>query len=104
MNLSPGELTVKLKDVPVEYLLYIFSVSEDDVRRKISEYLRRWRYQRPEITGKDLIELGLKPGPVFGEILRSLQIAKIEKGLKNRDEELHFLREKYPELFARKKN
>ena len=32
----------------------------------------------PLLTGKDLIKMGLKPGPMFGEILRLVENARFE--------------------------
>ncbi|MFW6100573.1 MAG: HD domain-containing protein [Bacteroidota bacterium] len=42
------------------------------------------------VTGKDLLSLGLKPGPVIGEILNALQKAQDEGLVTNRDSALTF--------------
>lgn len=44
------------------------------------------------IGGKDLMELGIKPGPGIGEMLsRALELVLEEPEKNNRDELLHFL-------------
>jgi poly(A) polymerase len=52
---------------------------------------------RPEplITGHDLIELGLTPGPTFGQILKEVEDAQLEETLKTREEALSFVRERF---------
>jgi poly(A) polymerase len=49
----------------------------------------------PLIRGDDLIELGLKPGPLFGEILRAVEEMQLEGTLKNKEEALAWVRETY---------
>ena len=46
----------------------------------------------PLITGKDLIEMGLTPGPVFKEILSAVEERQLEGLLKDRDEALSFVK------------
>jgi len=47
------------------------------------------------ITGDDLMEMGLRPGPRFKEILESVEEAQLEGRLKEREEALVFVRSKY---------
>jgi poly(A) polymerase len=49
----------------------------------------------PLVTGDDLIALGLKPGPKFGEILEAVETQQLEGMLKNRDEALEWVRAKF---------
>jgi putative nucleotidyltransferase with HDIG domain len=48
---------------------------------------------KPFITGHDLIQLGMKPGPEFKAILESAQNRQLEGGFANRDAALMWLRE-----------
>jgi hypothetical protein len=45
------------------------------------------------ISGDDLIALGLNPGPEFKEILRGIEDAQLEGGIKTREEALVRLRQ-----------
>lgn len=49
---------------------------------------------QPYIKGKDLIDMGLKPGPVFGELLSEIYDLQLEEKISNRDEALKVLRQK----------
>jgi poly(A) polymerase len=52
----------------------------------------------PLVRGEDLIALGLKPGPKFGEILEAVETRQLEGALKNREEALEWVRMEYGEL------
>lgn len=45
-------------------------------------------------TGRDLIEMGLPPGPRYGEILAALEEAQLEGAVRTREEALAFLRKR----------
>jgi poly(A) polymerase len=48
------------------------------------------------VTGQDLIGMGLRPGPRFGEILEAVQSRQLEGELTNREEALDFVRKEFP--------
>ena len=50
---------------------------------------------KPLIKGQDLIDLGMKPGPVFSEILDALEDLQLEGHLTDKEESLDWVREKY---------
>jgi poly(A) polymerase len=49
----------------------------------------------PLVRGDDLLALGLKPGPRFGEILEAIETRQLEGGLTNREEALAWLKQEY---------
>jgi tRNA nucleotidyltransferase/poly(A) polymerase len=49
----------------------------------------------PLVRGEDLIALGLKPGPRFGEILEAVETRQLEGALKDREEALAWLKAEY---------
>jgi poly(A) polymerase len=49
----------------------------------------------PLVRGDDLIALGLKPGPKFGEILEAVETRQLEGTLRDRDEALAWIKEEY---------
>jgi poly(A) polymerase len=51
----------------------------------------------PLVTGDDLIALGLKPGPQFGEILEAVETRQLEGTLKDREEALAWVKGEYLE-------
>src|SRR3954452_11715453 len=46
----------------------------------------------PLVRGDDLIAMGLKPGPQFGEILEAVETRQLEGALKNREEALAWVK------------
>jgi hypothetical protein len=50
----------------------------------------------PLVTGDDLIANGYMPGPVFKEILSSVEDAQLEGRLDSREQALAFVRETFP--------
>ena len=51
---------------------------EDPRQRVMSRYITQWRREKADITGRELIAFGLRPGPRFGEILRAVRRAKLD--------------------------
>ncbi len=62
------------------------------VKRSISHFFTHLRYVEPLIKGKDLIKMGLTPGPIYREILTAVHDARLNGQLKTRDDELDFAR------------
>jgi tRNA nucleotidyltransferase domain 2 putative len=49
----------------------------------------------PLVRGEDLIALGLRPGPKFGEILEAVETRQLEGGLRNREEALDWVKHEF---------
>ncbi|MEP6821340.1 MAG: CCA tRNA nucleotidyltransferase [Chthoniobacterales bacterium] len=49
----------------------------------------------PLVKGEDLIALGLRPGPQFGEILEAVQTGQLEGEFNSRDEALEWVKREY---------
>ncbi len=50
----------------------------------------------PLVTGRDLINAGLKPGPLFSEILETIQVEQLEGRLQTREQGLAYFQEHWP--------
>ncbi|HXI83089.1 MAG TPA: CCA tRNA nucleotidyltransferase [Verrucomicrobiae bacterium] len=53
---------------------------------------------QPFLTGHDLLALGLKPGPLVGQILHEVEEMQLEERLKSRAEALEFARTRVPAI------
>ena len=51
----------------------------------------------PLVSGDDLIALGLKPGPKFGEILEAVETRQLEGALRDREEAIEWVKSEYLE-------
>ncbi|MEY2585047.1 MAG: hypothetical protein QOD80_1073 [Verrucomicrobiota bacterium] len=66
--------------------------------RKKEEFASEPIIPPPLVRGDDLIALGLKPGPRFGEILEAVETRQLEGALKNREEALQWVRKEVERL------
>ncbi|OGR57685.1 MAG: hypothetical protein A3J80_10050 [Desulfobacula sp. RIFOXYB2_FULL_45_6] len=77
-----------------EYILYMMALAtHEETRKSISNFYTRQRTVKPYIRGRDLMDLGLKPSPVFTVIFNQILNEKLEGRLKTKKEELAFARE-----------
>jgi putative nucleotidyltransferase with HDIG domain len=70
--------------------------SYDFVRAKLGEMSAEHLKPAPLLTGADLIAAGYRPGPLFTEILRTVEDAQLEGRLETAGEALEFVRERFP--------
>lgn len=61
-------------------------------RLKLQEFSREIMRPTPLLNGHDLIALGLRPGPVFSEILSGLEDLQLEGKISTRDEALQWVK------------
>lgn len=96
-NISQRELYHALMPLNILTLLFTMARTKDQGQKKaISLYLTSLRKIQPELTGKDLKQMGYAPGPLFKKILTSLLEARLEGRLKSREEEIAFVRKAFP--------
>ena len=69
----------------------------DFLRQKKEEFANEPIIPPPLVRGDDLIELGLKPGPRFGEVLEAVETRQLEGTLTTREEALEWVKEEYGE-------
>jgi tRNA nucleotidyltransferase (CCA-adding enzyme) len=63
------------------------------VRRQLGHYWRDLAGVRTEATGHDLLQLGMRPGPEVGRILRQIHIARLNGQVTSKQEELELARQ-----------
>ncbi|BCS95072.1 poly(A) polymerase [Desulfoluna limicola] len=86
-----SDLHRKLSPLRAELLLYIMAVSaNEEIKKAISHYMSQLRHISLSIMGRDLKEMGLKPGPLYSRILEETLAAKLDGTLDDRDDELAF--------------
>ncbi len=67
----------------------------DFLRQKREEFANEPIIPPPLVRGEDLIELGMKPGPKFGEILEAVETRQLEGGFRTREEALAWVKREY---------
>ncbi|MGH7380235.1 MAG: CBS domain-containing protein [Candidatus Methylomirabilales bacterium] len=94
--LTAGLITRLLEDAPLEAVLLLMArAPAPRVERAVSEYLTRHASIRPLLTGNDLKALGIRPGPIYQDILTSLRYARLDGRLTSREEEEQFVRRRF---------
>jgi len=82
-----------LKGLPVEILLYMMAkTTDEEVKKFISLYFTQLQNVHCMITGNDLKELGVPPGPLYKEILDRVMKARLDNEVESRDDELALVR------------
>jgi len=63
---------------------------------KLDEFANEPLIPAPLVTGRDVLDLGWRPGPKIGEILDAVQTRQLEGSLTTREEALAFIQREYP--------
>jgi len=84
----PSRIVALLEPLPDELLPLGWLASDNPtIKARLERYAREWRHVQCEITGKDLKELGLPPGPVYRQIFEVLRAARLDGEIATREEE-----------------
>jgi poly(A) polymerase len=70
-----------------------FTDNYDFVQAKAAEFAAEPLIPPPLVTGRDLIDLGLKPGPEFRDFLEAIETEQLEGRLDDRDSALRLLKQ-----------
>ena len=90
------ELYSLLDKYDTEILLFFMAKTHNDkIKRLISLYFTKLKGTAILLHGKDLIELGFQPGPVFKEMLEKVLEARLNGVVKTREDEIAFVREHF---------
>lgn len=92
--LRPAEVYHLLSGLSDETLLLLMAKSKGDtVKRHVSAFLTTYQHVKPALSGADLKEMGLKPGPEFKQILAQLLDARLNGDLRTEAEERQFVQQ-----------
>jgi tRNA nucleotidyltransferase (CCA-adding enzyme) len=95
-ELPPSRVYRWLTDTSLEVALALMGRMERlELRKAVGEYLTTWRRVRPFLRGDDLRALGIRPGPIFREVLNSLLYARLDGHVQSRDDELRFVHRRF---------
>ncbi len=88
-NLKPYAVYRLLNEYSFEALLFFYAYyPQVKIRRQIDYFFSELSGIRLSVRGKDLKQLNLSPDSLYGELLRQLLCAKINKGLGTKKKEL----------------
>ncbi len=99
---SMSGLNSLLSPIAPEGILYLMARAKtEDARKHISHYLTRLRGETPDITGNDLLAMGIPAGPAYGRVLRRVLAAKLDGVARTRAAQLDLAHELLREETAR---
>jgi len=96
-SLKNSQIVELLKDSTPEFLLYCMALSEGTVKQAISRYITELSKVRPEITGKDLKNLGFTPGPGYRKILDAVKRERLDGRLRSKRQEIEYVKKYFGE-------
>ena len=92
-RMSNAEVFNLLKAFKTELILYMMVCTTSKMAKKrISQYHTQLRNIDITISGKDLLKMGLTPGPQFSHTLQAVLEAKLNGRVKTREDEFAFAR------------
>jgi tRNA nucleotidyltransferase (CCA-adding enzyme) len=95
-GVSDADIYFELHGLPLETILFAMAKARSrTVKRKLAHYVTHLRTVRPELSGHDLIAMGFKPGPLFGEIKSRLLRARFEGSVRTREDEVALVRREF---------
>jgi tRNA nucleotidyltransferase (CCA-adding enzyme) len=85
-----------LEPLSTEVKLFMMAkATRKEMKQWISLFFTTLRGQRPLLKGKDLIRLGVRPGPIMKEILADLLRARIDQRIRTKDDEVDYVKRTY---------
>ena len=85
-----------LSQYDTEILLFIMARDDNEkIKKLISNYFTKLKGIEVKIKGKDLREMGFKPGPLYKEIFNSLMEARLNNRVTTKEDEINFVKEKF---------
>ena len=96
-DIRRSEVAEILDSVPLQSIrAYIAAGPPLPRRDRMTEYIDKIRFERPEITGGDLIAAGIEEGPVIGQLIDIVRRARLDGQVKTKQEELDLAKSRLP--------
>jgi tRNA nucleotidyltransferase (CCA-adding enzyme) len=90
---EPVETYNLLSKLKLETILLTMATSKERQKQNvISHYLTELRKTKTILSGEDLKQMGIKPGPLYSHILKELLEERLRGHLKSREDEEKFVR------------
>ena len=91
-TMKKSEIYRELELLSLESRLFTMAKAQsDEMKKAISNFITYADSFKPLLSGKNLKQMGIEEGPVFGEILDALKDAKIDLGLTTKEQETAFV-------------
>lgn len=88
----PSAVYRALRPLPEPALHILSLIAPGATAARIKRYLSEWKDVHPEVGGAELRALGLRPGPLYRELLDKLLFARLDGRIRSMSEELTLCR------------
>ena len=96
-TLAPSDVSELLRLIPLASInTYILAGPPLPRRDKLVEYVEKFQFIKPEITGGDLLDIGIPQGPIIGELIDIVRRAKLDGKVSSKQEELELAKTRLP--------
>ena len=96
-DLRPSEVVEILSDIPLASIrAYIEAGPPLPRRGRLVDYAETLRFVKPEISGDDLLDIGIPQGPTIGELLDIVRRSRLDGQVNSRQEELELVKSRLP--------
>ncbi len=87
----------------MESILYwMAKTKQESVKKAASTYLSKLRDVTTTITGKDLVHMGLPPGPIFQKVMKDLLDARLNGRISTPEQERVLAEEKIATILKKR--
>ena len=96
-NPRPGEIYDVFCELSPESVVLLLAIADSDRMNWYAlVYFAQYRNSTMlDLTGEDLVKMGLKPGPVFQDVFAALREARLNGSVKTREDEASFVKERF---------
>lgn len=89
---KPSQVTDRLEEVHRLAIYAVYACTDSSlVRETLHTFICKWTKVKPTVTGHDLRDLNLRPGPRFSTILKLLKNAWLDGEISSKEEETELL-------------
>lgn len=92
-GLPPEQVYDIFNKMAFEARIFVLALAKGSLPREYYEsFSRKMKNLNPTLTGRDLLNMGLEPGPVFKEILDKLKFEKIKGKIESVEDEIYYIK------------
>jgi len=94
LPVSDSILYRKLNGFKTELILFMMAIAKNKaVKKSMSHFFTDLRRTRLSLRGRDLKKMGLKPGPVYRQVMEAVLDARLDGELKSKKDEIELARQ-----------
>ena len=94
LPVSDSVLYRKLDGFKTELILFMMAIARNKaVKKSISHFITDLRRTKLSLKGRDLKQMGLKPGPAYRQVMEAVLDARLDGKLRSKKDEIEFARQ-----------